>query len=201
MFQTGVEPTDGPPPQPIRRPRPWLVWATLVRPGLVWATLVVAVAALVVGSVDLLRDWPGGSVSVGRGSESPATSTPTVEAADRQLCQAMGPLMANSLKFSKDFVGLGAAGSPARDAGIPPFQTAVSNWVGQIQPVLDAHADPSRFLVRSTQAYVDDLRLYADNVGPGPATDYDDAVWTDGTARLGAAIGVCGPLGITWWKS
>jgi hypothetical protein len=158
-----------------------------------WVALLTAIAAL---AVSLHGGWAGGNTIAVAPSTTP-TATVDARAADRALCEAIGPLMRESVTIGKDFVALGHTDTPARDAGIPVFQAKVHNWIIRVQPLLDAAAPG--FLARGTQRYIDDLQLYADNINPGEATAIDDLAWNDGTVAIGAAVTVCGALGITWW--
>ncbi|ORA29864.1 hypothetical protein BST20_27825 [Mycobacterium branderi] len=163
--------------------------------------ILMATAALVVAVISLVtKHEPDAAPGKPSTSVSPTSSAATnTEAADRALCEAISPLMKESIDIGKSFVNLGHSGTPERDAGVPGFQAAVENWAGRIQPVADAHADPPRFLTRTLQRYIDDFRLYAANFRPGPATDADNAAWNDGTVALGGPMAVCGQLGVRWW--
>jgi len=178
------------PAAPVRARR-WPMWLAVGLAVAAWTVLVALLGAAVRGPQPP--------------QAAPAAPTPTVsapvspQAADRQLCEAIGPLMQESVTIGKQFVALGHTGSPARDNGIAGFRGAVGNWQARIQPVLDADPGPPRFLHRATQRYIDDLVLYAVNIGPGEATDTDDLAWNDGTVALGAAVAVCGDAGVRWW--
>jgi hypothetical protein len=178
-------------PRPRRR-------GLLTTVGLVTAILL-ATAALAVGIIAVKRPTastsPGRTLPVASPTSSPATDT---AAADRELCNAVGPLLRESNETGKAFVNLGRTGTPPRDAGIPDYQTSVLDWVQRIQPVLDAHADADPFLTRTLQRMVDDIRIYATSIRPGPETDADAAAWNDATVAYGGPYGVCHQLGVQW---
>ena len=81
--------------------------------------------------------------SVGKQPTQPgeaSTSTPTTQAAsgdtteaDRALCQAIAPLIKESIQDGKDFVNIGFSGTPERDGGIPAYKAKVDALVGRIQ--------------------------------------------------------------------
>jgi hypothetical protein len=194
-------PSPGPsaPPPPAfgsgggRRPRGGGVAIAL---GIV--AIVLAVAALIVALV--------------RGGESSTPTTPTAKpatssaptaggdtsAADKALCEAIAPLMADSNRQANDWVGLGDQGSPARDAALTKFVNDTKDWVRRAQTVLDAHPGANPFLDRTLQRYIDDLALYVTNVSPGPKQVYDAAAWNDSLVAYGAPKSICRDLGINW---
>ena len=174
----------GPKPRGGRRP-------TLVGVGVVLA-IVLAVAALVVALVALVRQ-PG----------SPAQSVAPVSAqaaaaADKALCQAIGPLMKENDDRANAFLATGAAGSPERDAALPKFVSDTQDWAHRTQQALDAHANPPRFTTRSLQRYIEDMQLFISSVRPGPGTQYDEAAWTDSIEAYGGPLASCRALGIGW---
>jgi hypothetical protein len=192
------QPGSSAPPQPLRagggrRPRGGGASIAL---GIV--AIVLAVAALVVA---LVR---GGELSApATPTARPTTpSTPTsgtdTAAADKALCEAIAPLMAESNKQANDWVGLGEQGSPARDAALSKFVGDTRDWVRRAQMALDTHAGVNPFLGRSLQRYIDDLALYITNVSPGPKQVYDSAAWNDSLVAYGAPKSLCRDLGINW---
>jgi hypothetical protein len=50
-------------------------------------------------------------------------------------------------------------------------------------------------MTRSLQRYIDDMKLFAASVRPGPGTQYDEAAWTDSIVACGAHVS--GP-GLSW---
>jgi hypothetical protein len=151
-------------------------------------------------------------VALVRGGQSTAPSTPTAQSAtpstssagadttaDKALCEAIAPLIKESTEQKNAFVALGHTGTPERDAGIPDFRSKTQEWVGQAQQVLDEHSIPPRYVTRTLQRYIDDMRLYVASIRPGPATDADTATWTDSLATLGGPFEVCNALGVSLW--
>ena len=153
--------------------------------------IVLAVAALVISLISLFT----------QPSPAPAASTPSpppVAAADKALCQAVGPLMKENDDRSNAFLATGEAGSPERDAALPKFVTDTRGWAQRTQQALDAHATPSRFTTRSLQRYIDDMQLFVASVRPGPGTQYDEAAWTDSIVAYGGVLTACQQLGTNW---
>lgn len=153
-------------------------------------------AALVVALIRPVGSTPSTATTTSAPA-TPSASTDT-SAADKALCQAIGPLLRESADDGKAFVNLGHTGTPERDAGIPDYRKKVDDWVKRIQPVLDQHADPPRYLTRTTQEFIDRTHSYADNIEPGEATDPDIAAWNDRAVAYGGPFSVCHGLGVTW---
>ena len=184
-----------PPPQP---PPPPPKRGLLITAGLVTAILL-ATAALVVGIIAISRPTATTSAIPVPPSGSPTTSAATdTTAADRNLCEAVGPLLRESDETGKAFVNLGQSGTPARDAGIPGYEASVLDWVKRIQPVLDSHSEADPFLRRTLQRMVDDIRIYATSIRPGPETAPDAAAWNDASVAYGGPFDVCHRLGVQW---
>jgi len=161
--------------------------------------LLLAVAALIVGIVGLNR--PIASTSTSRSSSAAITSTPAASdtsATDRKLCEAVGPLLRESNEKGKAFVNLGDPGTPTRDAGIPEYEASVVDWVKRIQPVVDRYPSADPYLRRSLQRMIDDIRVYATNIRPGPETPPDAAAWNDATIGYSGPHEVCHRLGVHW---
>jgi hypothetical protein len=150
-------------------------------------------------------------VAVVRGGQSPAPATPTAppstsptpaasdtEVADKALCQAIAPLMAESNKQANDWVALGEQGSPARDGALPKYVSDTKDWVRRAEAVVDAHLGINPFLIRTLHRYIDDLSLYVTNVGPGPKQIYDAAAWNDSLVAYGGPKSICLDLGVNW---
>ena len=150
-----------------------------------------AITALVVALVALGHKPPPAA------SAAPVSAQATT-AADKALCQAIGPLMKENDDRSNAFLGTGAAGSPERDAALPKFVTDTQDWAHRTQQVLDTHANPPRFMTRALQRYVDDMQLFVASVRPGPGTQYDESAWTDSIEAYGGPLATCQALGISW---
>ena len=130
---------------------------------------------------------------------SQPTATVDTTAADKALCEAIAPLIKESSEQKNAFVALGRTGTPERDGGIPEFVNKTQDWVGRGQRVLDEHAEPPRYISRTLQRYIDDMRMYASGIRPGPATDADTAAWTDSLVALSGPFEVCTDVGIQLW--
>jgi hypothetical protein len=158
--------------------------------------VVLAAAALV---VSLTRDRGISSSSADPGVAFPPNSTGDTAEADKALCEDVAPLMEESVEIGKRFVNLGRTGTPERDAGIPGFRAEVEDWVKRIQPVVDKYAEPPRYLTRTMQDYIDDTRLYAASIRPGPESEFDRAAWAERVVAYGGAFGECPKYGVKWW--
>lgn len=180
---------------------PWLQANQLPpRPRRSWmapAALVASVAALVVGTAALVQ---------GRGHEAPSTATITTApatagdtaAADKALCQAIAPLMAEDDKMSNAYIDLGPAGSPARDDALPKFRSDTEDWVRRIQAIADQHQSADPFLQRTLQRMIDDRKLLVRNMRPGKTKGYDDQIWSDSLSAYGGPLSVCYDVGVQW---
>ncbi len=150
-------------------------------------------------------------VSVVRGGHSSAPASPTAQpstsptaasdtsAADKELCQAIAPLIKESTSDKKAYTDLGQTGTPERDAGLPDFVSKTQDWANRAQEALDSHTEPPRYFTRTLQRYIDDMRLLSANLRPGPAADSDTAAWTDSLVALAGPFEVCGRLGVPLW--
>lgn len=158
--------------------------------GVVFAILL-AVTALVISVVSLLtRPTPAPTA----GPPSPQAIT----AADKALCQAIGPLMKENDDRSNAFLATGEPGTPERDAALPKFVADTQDWARRTQLALDAHANPPRLITRALQRYIDDMQLFVASVRPGPGTQYDEAAWTDSIVAYGGPLALCQQLGAAW---
>jgi hypothetical protein len=161
------------------------------------------IVAILLGAAALVVSLTGvGQQSTQRTTATSASATPSTGGdtteADRALCQAIVPLIKESLQDGKDFVNLGYSGTPERDGGIPAFKDKVDAWVGRIQPILDQHASPPRYLTRMAQMFVDFTQSYAESVRPGPEKDEDKTNWEMRTVALGGPYEVCKKFGADW---
>jgi hypothetical protein len=156
--------------------------------------VVLAAAALV---VSLTRD-SGASAGPTASDGMQQADTIDISDADRTLCEEIAPLLRESIDEGKRFVNQGQSGTPARDAAIPGYRADVVDWVGRIQPLLDEHAEPPRYLTRSLQAFIDYTHLYAENIRPGPQNEVDAAAWNSRVVAYGGPFGRCQELGVEW---
>jgi hypothetical protein len=160
--------------------------------AIVALALVIAVAALVIAVIALVRK--PGPTEPSANPANPAVST----AADKALCQTVSPLMKENDDRANAFLATGDPGSPERDAALPKFISDTQDWALRAQQSLDAHAYPPRFMTRSLQRYIDDMKLFAVSVRPGPGTKYDEAAWTDSIVAYGGTVSTCQALGVNW---
>jgi hypothetical protein len=115
------------------------------------------------------------------------------------LCEAIAPLIKESSGQKNAFTDLGPDGSPQRDVGLQSFRDETQDWVTRAQGALDEHADPPRFLTRTLQRYMDDMRMLSSNLRPGPMTNSNATGWSDSVFALAGPIEVCGKLGVPLW--
>ena len=163
------------------------------------AAIVLAVAALVVTVVDLPRSSSTSAPVASRPTAPGPTSAPAeTTAANRALCTAISPLMADSNRVSKTFSNLGPAGSPGWDAGKDKFVADTKDWVGKIQPVIDSRPDVDPYFRRSLQRFVDDRRFLIADLDEGGWQPYDQTNWNDSLSALNGPLNVCWDLGIKW---
>jgi hypothetical protein len=168
-------------------------------------TSIGVVVAILLSAAALIVALTRGS---GRSSTTTATAGPQTSsqsapgtdttAADKALCEAIAPLMAESDQVSNAYTNTGDAGTPARDAALPKFVAETQAWIPRIQAVLDSHPDVQPIFKRTLQRYIDDRQLLVWNVEPGRATSYDTATWADSLAAYGGPLRICHDLGINW---
>jgi hypothetical protein len=194
--QPGTPPPPGMPPgydwryasPPHRRSR--------AMAAAVAVAIVLAVVALVLGMVNLTPPSPGASA---RSTSAPTSTAPAdTTAADRALCNAIAPLMAEDDRVSNAFIDSGKAGSPERDAAIPKYRSDTEDWAGRLQHVLNGHQDADPFFKRTLQRFIDDRILLVRNMRPGPAKPYDEEAWSDSMTAYEGPISVCRELGVKW---
>jgi hypothetical protein len=170
--------------------------------GLLTAGVVVAIllstAALVVGIINLTGPTPAPAAAAPTSTSPSTSSTGDTTAADRALCTAIGPLMAENNKFTNAWADLGESGTPAKDAALPKFISDTQDWISRAQPILDQNPDASAFFRRSFQRFIDDQHLLAVGIAPGPFPAYATALWVDSIGAYGGPLRVCYQLGIRW---
>lgn len=133
---------------------------------------------------------------------APMTSAPGqqqlfVANADRALCEAIAPLMKEIVAQNRAFGPL-VPGSPEQGAAIPGYRAFVEDWASRLQPILNQHNDPPRYLTRTLQSYIDDKLLYVELVQPGHVDSYDNDTWNQSGIDYGGPLGTCSKLGINW---
>jgi hypothetical protein len=169
--------------------RPWQRRRPSAMVVAVAVAIVLALAALIVALAT-----PSSQPAQAAGPASPQATT----AADKSLCQAIGPLMKENDDRSNAFLATGQPGSPQRDAALGKFVSDTQDWARRTQQVLDSHATPSRFTTRALQRYIDDMQLFVSSVRPGAGTQYDEAAWTDSIVAYGGPLAACQQLGVGW---
>ena len=165
------------------------------------AAIVVAVAALVVGIISLVHPLSSAHPSAPVAAPTSSTQTPAQNTtdADRALCTAIAPLMAESDRSANAWRATGDPGTPARDAALPKYRSDTEDWAGRIQGVLNAHADANAFFQRTLQRFIDDQILLVRNMAPGPAQPSDNEAWQDSLTAYGGPMSVCSALAVKWW--
>jgi hypothetical protein len=189
VLRPGPPPGFAVPPPPPRRGR-----ALLAGIGIMLA-IVLAAAALVVSLVSAHRNTPPATTQP---SAQPTNQSASSTESDKALCQAIAPLIKESNAQAKAYTSI-ANGTPERDAATPGFVNQTDDWVKRAQPFLDQFSAPPRYLTRTLQRYIDDMRLLASSLRPGPSTDADRAAWNDSLVALGGPYEVCGDLGVPLW--
>ena len=161
------------------------------------AALAVATAALVVAGMSFMRQPAKEADAAGASTPASGSATDT-SAADKALCTAIAPVMADSDKVVNDYLALGAPGTPARDAALPKFASDTLDWVRRAQEALDDHPDASPFFRRSLQRYLDDHQLLAVGLRPGPLKPYNEGLYGESMSAYNGPITVCDKLGVKW---
>lgn len=158
------------------------------------AIALLALTALTVAIIGLVRSGPAHNTQPAVGA---AASGDTTEA-DRALCTAVAPLLAEESRINKAYLDLGDSGTPASDAATPQFIIDVSDWVSAVQPVVNEHPNADPFLQRSLQRFIDDLNLIVLDLKPGPWPQYIKTLWSDSVGAYSGPFHVCYRLGVTW---
>lgn len=130
---------------------------------------------------------------------APAAATAQIfnQDADKSLCEAIAPLMKENEDRGKQFTAL-EAGSPEQGAAIPGYRSFVEDWARRTQDVLNEYAEPSRYLTRTLQQFIDDKLLYVEMVQPGHVDKFDAPTWQQAAIDYGGPLGRCRDVGITW---
>jgi hypothetical protein len=192
-------PPAGPPGYDWRYAPPARRGNKLVTVGIV-TTALIALAALAVGIAALVTrptPAPGAAPSSAAASPRP-TPTGDTSAADRALCTAIAPLMAENDHTNNAYVKSGDAGTPARDGATPKFISDTLNWIGRAQPILDQHPGVDPYFQRSLQRFIDDQHLLVVDLAPGPLTSYAKALFSDSVGAYSGPLHICEGLGIKW---
>lgn len=186
-----------PPPPPVfLPPRPRRLRTALAAAGILLA-VVLAASALVVALTGRTSS-ESSTAPAPAGNPAATSDTASTEVADRGLCTAIGPLMAEYDKTATAWFGLGQPGTPARDAALPKFIDDTKSWVSRVEAVMDEHPGVQPRFTRTLQRHLDDLWLLVNNVKPGAERTYDSAAWTDSLVAYGGPQSICDDLGAGW---
>jgi hypothetical protein len=188
-----VDPLTGrPPPQQPAPRRARFSWKALI-------AAVLAAAALVVTVIAVMRPTPAAIPASAPITTTPAPAQPQdTTTADRALCTAIAPLMTEINRISNTYLGLGEAGTPARDSTLPKFISDMQDWIGRVQPILDQHPDARPFFRRSLQRFIDDRNLLVSDLKPGPLSGDAYALWSDSEGAYSGPLHICDQLGVKW---
>jgi hypothetical protein len=163
------------------------------------AAIVLAIAALVIGIVDLTRSSPAAAPAAVTPTAPGPTSAPAdTTAGNRALCTAIAPLMTEDNRIAKTYSNLGPAGSPGSDAGKDKFVSDTRAWAGRVQPVIDSHTDADAYFRRALQRFVDDQRYLVADLEAGPWQPYDQTIWNDSLGAGSGPLSLCWDLGVKW---
>ncbi|WP_206428707.1 hypothetical protein [Mycolicibacterium stellerae] len=122
-----------------------------------------------------------------------------VEDADKALCAVISPLMREQSDRTRNFQNKGDAASPERLGAIPGYKAETLDWANRIQPLLNQHADPPRYLTRTLQRYIDGMLLYSENMYPERGPDsFDNTTYESAIVDYGGPLGTCYKVGIRW---
>ena len=139
----GSQPANFGPSTPPKRAR-----TGLLASGVVLAVLL-GVAALVLSIINTVRGpEPAPPTAVAQAEPQELF----VDDADKPLCEAIGPLMREESDRTNALLDKGGD-TPERLAAIPGYKSDTAEWAMRIQSVLNAHADPQRYLTRTLQQY------------------------------------------------
>jgi hypothetical protein len=160
------------------------------------AAILLSVSALAVGITALTRPTTTAPSEPTNAAAGPAGDT---TAADRALCTAIAPLMAESNRETKAWRGSGVPDSPERNAATPQYIRETQDWARRIQPIIDSNPDVDPYLRRSLQRFVDDVRLLVADLGaPGPYQPYHETLFEDSLGAYAGPLNVCWDLGVKW---
>jgi hypothetical protein len=119
--------------------------------------------------------------------------------ADKKLCESISPLMREETDKTRIFTSTGGPDSPERLSAIPQYKIDMLNWADRIQPVLNRHSQPPRYLTRTLQNYVDGVLLYSENMYQDRGADpFDDDAYTSAVVFYGGPLGACWKVGVRW---
>ncbi|WP_236737234.1 hypothetical protein [Mycolicibacterium llatzerense] len=168
----------------------------LLTAGIVLA-LILGIAAVVINVVAWTRPEPPKKSTV---PTTAAVPHPPVDsqAASRDLCSAIAPLMAENDAFANAYAHLGEPGTPARDAATPKFVIDTKDWISRIQPIVDENPDADPYLRRTLQRFIDDQHLIMLELRPGQLTSWWQALWSDSLGAYAGPLLHCKNLNVIW---
>jgi hypothetical protein len=125
-----------------------------------------------------------------------------VDGADREFCEAMGPLMRESSDSRNALQRAGEPNTPERKAAIPQFVKDSYDWARRAQDVLNQNSEPPRFLTRNFQKYIDDAIMFAEGLSPTrDSSIYESQLYEFGVMDLAGLIGRCSEVDAPpWWN-
>jgi hypothetical protein len=160
------------------------------------AAILLSVGALAVGITALTRPIATTPSEPTNAAAGPAEDT---TAADRALCTAIAPLMAESDRLERTYQATGAPDSPERKAATPQYIKDAQDWARQIQPIIDSNPDADPFFLRSLQRFVDDIKLLAYDLGAfGPYGATDETLLRTSVGAYVGPLNICWDLGVKW---
>ena len=190
----GGAPAPRPPPAPMMSapppPRRGGLGTALGAAALAVATIAMALAAM-----GFLRR-PATDSAVTQSPTSASATTTT--AADKALCEAVAPILADGDKVNNVYLAAGPAGSAGRDAALPKYVADIRDWVDRAQSILHENPDAQEFLRRSLQRFLDDNKLLALGLRPGRMQPYNEALYSDSMAAYNGPIALCEEVGVKW---
>lgn len=198
--QPQVPPNFGPP-----QPPPWQPPAAVKSRRSIWVPIGVGLAVLLSAAALVVSLVRGNGDSTTGPNEPQATAPRPIEvfndAADRKLCEAMGPLMRESSDSRNALTRSGAPNTPERKAAIPQFVTDTYDWSRRAQEVANENSEPATFLSRNFQRYIDDAIMYAEALSPDrDSSVYENQLYDFGVMDLSGLIGRCSEVDVPWWK-
>jgi hypothetical protein len=157
--------------------------------------VVLGVVALVLSVIGLTRS------PVPQPPETPQAQPQDlfVEDADKALCEVIAPLMREQSDRTRNFQNLGEAASPERLGAIPRYKADTLEWARRIEPLLNEHAEPPRYLTRTLQRYIDGMLLYSENMYAERGPDsFDNTTYESAIVDYGGPLGACYKVGVKW---
>lgn len=100
---------------------------------------------------------------------------------------------------TRNWQNIGDAASPERLAAVPKYKADTLDWATRIEPLLNEHAEPPRYLTRTLQRYIDGMLLYSENMYPDRGPDsFDNTTYESAIVDYGGPLGTCYKVGVKW---